>query len=61
MTKNKNNTEKQRNRNATFKAVSMLVDKGHSVLHWDKTGEVAGVKIQTKAIPLKTSIRLPYI
>jgi len=37
-----------------FKAVSMLVDKGHSVLAvGQNAGEVAGVKIQTKAIPLK--------
>ena len=37
-----------------FKAVTMLVDKGHSVLALGlNAGEVAGVKIQTKAIPLK--------
>ena len=37
-----------------FKAVKMLVDKGHSVLAvGQNAGEVAGVKIQTKAIPLK--------
>lgn len=37
-----------------YKAVSMLVDKGHSVLALGQNaGEVAGVKIQTKAIPLK--------
>ena len=37
-----------------IKAVSMLVDKGHSVLALGQNaGEVAGVKIQTKAIPLK--------
>ena len=37
-----------------FKAVSMLIDKGHSVLALGQNaGEVAGVKIQTKAIPLK--------
>ena len=37
-----------------FKAVTMLVDKGHSVLALGQNaGEVAGVKIQTKAIPLK--------
>lgn len=37
-----------------FKAVSMLVDKGHSVLALGQNaGEVAGIKIQTKAIPLK--------
>ena len=37
-----------------FKARNMLVDKGHSVLAvGQNAGEVAGVKIQTKAIPLK--------
>ena len=37
-----------------FKAVNMLVDKGHSVLALGQNaGEVAGVKIQTKSIPLK--------
>ena len=37
-----------------FKAINMLVDKGHSVLALGhNAGEVAGVKIQTKAIPLK--------
>lgn len=37
-----------------FKAVTMLVDKGHSVLALGQNaGEVAGIKIQTKAIPLK--------
>ena len=37
-----------------FKAVSMLVDKGHSVLALGQNaGEVSGIKIQTKAIPLK--------
>ncbi len=37
-----------------FKAVNMLVEKGHSILALGQnTGEVAGVKIQTKAIPLK--------
>jgi uncharacterized protein len=36
-----------------FKAVTMLVEKGHSVLAiGQNTGEVAGVKIYTKAIPL---------
>ena len=35
-------------------AISKLVDKGHSVLAiGQNAGEVAGVKIQTKAIPLK--------
>lgn len=38
-----------------FKAITMLVDKGHSVLALGQNaGEVAGVKIQTKAIPLKS-------
>jgi predicted CoA-binding protein len=37
-----------------FKAITMLVDKGHSVLAiGQNSGEVAGTKIQTKAIPLK--------
>ena len=37
-----------------FKAVTMLADKGHSVLAMGQSaGEVAGIKIQTKAIPLK--------
>ena len=37
-----------------FKAVNMLVEKGHSVLALGQNaGEVAGIKIQTKAIPLK--------
>ena len=37
-----------------FKAINMLVDKGHSVLALGQNaGEVAGIKIQTKAIPLK--------
>jgi uncharacterized protein len=37
-----------------FKAISMLVDKGHSVLAiGQNTGEVAGVTIHTKIIPLK--------
>jgi len=36
-----------------FKAISMLVDKGHSVIAiGQNTGEVAGVKINTKQIPL---------
>lgn len=36
------------------KAIQFLVEKGHSVLAiGQKAGEVAGVKIQTKAIPLK--------
>lgn len=38
----------------SYKAISMLVDKGHSVLAiGQKSGEVAGIKIHTKAIPLK--------
>jgi predicted CoA-binding protein len=37
-----------------YKAIMMLVDKGHSVIAiGQNAGEVAGVKIQTKAIPLK--------
>jgi predicted CoA-binding protein len=37
-----------------YLAISMLVEKGHSVLAiGQNAGEVAGVKIQTKAIPLK--------
>lgn len=37
-----------------FKAITMLVDKGHSVLAiGQNAGEVAGIKIRTKAIPLK--------
>jgi predicted CoA-binding protein len=37
-----------------YKAIEMLVDKGHSVLAiGQNAGEVAGIKIQTKAIPLK--------
>lgn len=37
-----------------YKAINMLVDKGHSVMAIgvDK-GEVAGINIQTKALPLK--------
>jgi predicted CoA-binding protein len=38
---------------AAFKAVELLVDKGHSVLAiGQNAGEVAGIKIKTKAIPL---------
>lgn len=38
----------------SYKAITMLADKGHSVLAiGQNAGEVAGVKIQTKAIPLK--------
>lgn len=37
-----------------YKAINMLVQKGHTVLAiGQNTGEVAGVKIQTKAIPVK--------
>lgn len=37
-----------------YKAISLLVEKGHSVLAiGQNAGEVAGIKIQTKAIPLK--------
>jgi predicted CoA-binding protein len=37
-----------------YKAIMMLVDKGHAVIAiGQNAGEVAGVKIQTKAIPLK--------
>jgi len=37
----------------SFKAISMLVQKDHSVLAiGQNTGEVAGIKIHTKAIPL---------
>jgi predicted CoA-binding protein len=37
-----------------FKAINMLVDKGHSVLAiGQNAGEVAGIKIHTKIIPLK--------
>ena len=36
-----------------FKATTMLTEKGHTVLAiGQNTGEVAGVKIHTKAIPL---------
>lgn len=36
-----------------FKAITMLVEKGHSVLAiGQNTGEVAGIKINTKQIPL---------
>ena len=37
-----------------FLAIEKLVEKGHSVLAiGQNSGEVAGIKIQTKAIPLK--------
>ncbi len=37
-----------------FKAISMLVEKGHSVVAiGQNTGEVAGITIKTKNIPLK--------
>lgn len=36
-----------------FKAITMLVEKGHSVLAiGQNTGEVAGINIRTKNIPL---------
>ena len=36
-----------------FKAITMLVEKGHSVLAiGQNAGEVAGIKIHTKTIPL---------
>ena len=39
---------------AAFKAIEMLVAKGHSVLAVGQNiGEVAGIKINTKAIPVK--------
>ena len=39
---------------AAFKAIKMLVANGHSVLALGQNaGEVAGIKINTKAIPLK--------
>jgi predicted CoA-binding protein len=39
---------------AAFKAIELLVSKGHSVLALGQnTGEVAGIKINTKAIPVK--------
>jgi predicted CoA-binding protein len=39
---------------AAFKAIEMLVAKGHSVLALGQNaGEVAGIKINTKAIPIK--------
>lgn len=38
-----------------FKAISMLVEKGHSVLAIGQNkGEVAGITIRTKNIPLKS-------
>lgn len=37
-----------------YKAISMLVEKGHPILAiGQNAGEVAGIKIQTKTIPLK--------
>lgn len=37
-----------------FKAISLLVEKGHAVIAiGQNAGEVAGVKIKTQAIPLK--------
>jgi hypothetical protein len=38
----------------SFMAIEKLVEKGHSVLAiGQNAGEVSGIKIQTKAIPLK--------
>ncbi len=38
---------------AAYKAIEMLVERGHSVLALGQNmGEVAGIKIKTKAIPL---------
>jgi predicted CoA-binding protein len=38
----------------SFMAIEKLVEKGHSVLAiGQNAGEVAGIKIQTKAVPLK--------
>lgn len=38
---------------AAYKAIKMLVDNGHSVLALGQNaGEVAGIKINTKAIPV---------
>lgn len=38
----------------SYLAITKLVEKGHSVLAiGQNAGEVAGIKIQTKAIPLK--------
>lgn len=37
-----------------FRAINMLIEKGHSVLAiGQNVGEVAGVKIHTKTIPVK--------
>lgn len=37
-----------------YKAIQMLVEKGHSVLAiGQQAGEVSGIKIHTKTIPLK--------
>lgn len=37
-----------------YRAINMLTQKGHTVIAiGQNTGEVAGVKIQTKAIPVK--------
>ncbi|CAN1543918.1 COG1832 Predicted CoA-binding protein [Flavobacteriaceae bacterium] len=39
---------------AAYKAIELLVSKGHSVLALGQNmGEVAGVKIKTKVIPIK--------
>lgn len=40
-----------------FKAITMLVEKGHSVIAIGQNqGEVAGISIRTKNIPLKILI-----
>jgi predicted CoA-binding protein len=37
---------------SAFKAITLLVEKGHSVLAiGQNAGEVAGIKIQTKGFP----------
>ena len=39
---------------AAFKAIEVLMSKGHSVIAVGRnSGEVAGIKINTKAIPVK--------
>lgn len=38
----------------SYKAISLLVEKGNTVLAiGQNTGEISGIKIQTKAIPIK--------
>jgi hypothetical protein len=42
----------QQNQRNAFKAITLLVEKGHSVLAiGQNAGEVAGIKIQTKGFP----------